>query len=78
MNPYTVQALRREYKRVVHRAVQAGRIPVSDRQTFYDEIDQGVYDDDMPFFIDQVNIWYRDIDAVIGLLEQIKAQAVAS
>jgi hypothetical protein len=78
MKPYTVQALRREYKRVVHQAVQAGRVPLSDRADFYTEIDQGVYDNDMAFFIGQLNIWYRDIDAVIALLEQIKAQAVTA
>lgn len=76
MKPYSNETLRRTYKRVVHRAVQAGRIPMSDRQDFFTEINQGVYDHDMEFFIQNLNIWYRDIDAVIALLEDVKAQAV--
>lgn len=68
--PYSVLALRREYKAVVAQAVRDGRINISDRQNFYEEIDAGVYDHDMAFFIQNLDIWYRNIDDVIALFEK--------
>lgn len=67
------EVLRNTYREIVELGIREGRIPISDREDFMSEIDGGLYDDDMRFFVENLAIWW-DLDDLIAALERHKAE----
>ena len=70
------QLLRKIYKRTVDQAFENEVISDTEREVFYEEIDNGIYDqsDGVIYFIRNLGVWYSSIGEVITMLKEAKTQ----